>query len=123
MTCLSRRTKDIVLIDDARLFLCADASCLGGMTLDSVLMGAVSVGERVQLRLQWDPDNDLFIFQRDDEPEVSLIYTVSAAMPPGIADKRLEVALRPANCASAPRPPVFGKATFYDVFVNETVDP
>ncbi len=107
----------------ARLFLCTDAPCLGGMTLDSVLMGTVSVGERVQLRLQWDPDNNLFIFQRDDEPELRLSYAVSDAMPPDIADKRLEVALRPANCASTPRPPVFGKATFDDVFVNETVTP
>jgi alcohol dehydrogenase (cytochrome c) len=48
---------------------------------------------RQQLGVQWDRDNHRFIFQRDDDPEVFVPYTLSDTTPPGRQRKGRGVAL------------------------------
>ncbi len=49
---------------------CGDANCFTGPFLGFINLGTVAVGDKVTLRIQWDPDNNRFIFQRGNQPEV-----------------------------------------------------
>jgi hypothetical protein len=102
------------------LYHCADSGCWTGTILASGDLGTVIKGELVTLRIQWDPDNDRFIFQRDAEPEVFLSYTVSDTAPAGQPLQRLEVVHWVANCTAEPRPEAFMETFFDDVYVNES---
>ena len=79
--------------------------------------------EMVRLRVQWDRDNHRFIFQRDDDPEVLVRYTVSDSAPPGIQVKDLAAEHHVPNCTATPRPMAFIEALFDDVMVNESAAP
>lgn len=99
--------------------LCTDASCLTSTTLDSTDLGPVTKGQRVKLRIEWDQANHRFIFQKDAEPEVFSPYAVSDTAPPGLNNKRLDVAHWVANCTATPRPVAFMQALFDDVSIAE----
>lgn len=94
-----------------------------GPSLFDQEMGTVRRGQKVRLRIQWDPDNDRFIFQRDKEPEIFARYTASDAAPPGGNSKFLDVVNAAANCTTDPLPVAFMEAFFDDVFVNESAAP
>jgi len=63
------------------VFHCANAVCTAGSMLHFQDIGPAKLGEMVRLRVQWDRDNHRFIFQRDDDPEVLVRYTVSDTAP------------------------------------------
>lgn len=95
------------------LFHCSDPNCNFGAILSNQNLGSIEVGGRVRLRIQWDPDSDQFIFERDDQPEVFAPYAVSDVLPPGLQTKRVELAHEVANCSAA------GSTAFMEVFVND----
>jgi hypothetical protein len=105
------------------VFHCANAVCTAGSMLHFQDLGPVKLEEMVRLRVQWDRDNHQFIFQRDDDPEVLVRYTVSDTAPPGIQVKLLDALHFVPNCTATPRPMAFIEALFDDVMVNESAAP
>lgn len=80
-------------------------SAAGTISLAEVELGTVTKGQAVRLRMVWDPDNDQFIFQRDDEPPVPAPYAgLSDAAPPGSVVKRFALINAVVNCTTEPRP-------------------
>src|SRR5262249_5820725 len=72
--------------------------CKDSTLLHSRGLGLVKRGERVTFRVQWDRDNQRFIFQRDEELEVFAPYTLSDTAPPGRPRKGLRIGYEAANC-------------------------
>ena len=105
------------------VFHCTNADCTAGSTLYFQDLGPVKLGEMVRLRVQWDRDNHRFIFQRDDDPEVLVRYTVSDSAPLSIQVKDLGAMHFVPNCTAKPRPMAFIEALFDDVMVNESAAP
>ena len=103
---------------------CTDALCLTFSVIDSNTLGVVRRQEEVRLQVQWDPDNDQFLFQLDDEPIVVSSYAPrSDAAEPGRPFKILEATHLVANCTTQPRPVGFWDVFFDDVFVNASAVP
>jgi hypothetical protein len=86
-------------------------------------LGPVKRGAMARLRVQWDRDTHRFIFQRDDNPEVVALYTVSDTAPPGLQAKILDTVHLVPNCTASPQPVAFIEAFFDDVMVNESAVP
>ncbi len=107
----------------SEVFHCTNAVCTTGSMLYFQDLGPVKHGEMARLRVQWDRDNQRFIFQRDDDPEVIAPYTVSDSAPPGIQVKLLDALHLIPNCTATPRPVAFIEAWFDDVMVNESAAP
>lgn len=104
-------------------FHCSNANCTTGSTVGSdQTLGTVLLGQKVKLRITWDPDGDQFIFQKGKDPEKSLSYSgLSDTSIPGTENgglKRLEVFELVANCTSQPRPVGYVEVYFDDVYVN-----
>ena len=104
--------------------LCLDRDCVGITTLGGGILGTVKTGEWVRLLLQWDRNQDRFIFQRDREQPAFVSYTgFSDAAPPGIQLKTLGADHFIANCATNPTPVGMVDAIFDNVFVNQSALP
>jgi hypothetical protein len=92
--------------------------------IDSHTLGVVRRQEEARLQVQWDPDNDQFLFQLDDEPIVVSSYApLSDAAEPVRPFKILEATHLVANCTTQPRPVGFWDVFFDDVFVNASAVP
>lgn len=109
-----------VLNVTAYLWHCGDADCLTGDSLGSLDLGSVKKGHRVKLLLEWDPDNDRFMVQRDHGQEEYLYYTVPDSSPAGYNSKRVEISNFVTNCLSTPRLAAFMDTFIDDVYVNES---
>lgn len=113
---------------------CGDSTCTGGTTASKDL-GPVAIKRFITLRIQWDPDNNQFIFQRGTNPEVYIPYTVpdtnpdtGLLIPPGRPVQGLSAQHFVANCdlnanPTLPRPTAFMKALFDNVLVNQSAAP
>jgi hypothetical protein len=99
---------------------CTNVDCKESTWLHSRGLGRVKRGERATLRVQWDRDNQRFIFQRDDDLEVFVPYTLSDTAPPSRQRKGLRIGYEAANCTAMPRPEAFIEVFFDDVLVNES---
>jgi hypothetical protein len=100
-----------------------NGKCKDSTWLHSRDLGPVKRGEMATLRVQWDRDNHRFIFQRDDDLEVFVPYTLSDTAPPGRQRKGLRIGYEAANCTATPatpRPVAIIEAFFDDVFVNQS---
>ncbi|TKS58727.1 MAG: hypothetical protein EWM72_02784 [Nitrospira sp.] len=104
---------------------CLDFDCVNGRFLGGGVLGTVTKGQWVRLLLQWDKDNDLFIFRRDTEPPATFNYRgiVTNTGAPGIQVKTLGLGNFVANCNFSPRPGAMVDALFDNVFVNESALP
>ena len=100
---------------------CSNAQC-ADPPLHFEAMGPIKRGEMVRLRVQWDRDHHRFLFQRDDEPEVVVPYTLSDSAPPGLQAKSLGTQHVVPNCTATLRPMGFIEAWFDDVSVNDAGD-
>ena len=109
-----------VLRINAAILACVTANCAQATLLAGIPLGTVLRGEAVTLKVEWDPGNDRFIFQRDDGPEVPLPYTVSDASAPGLANKIFAVNSTVPNCTAASRPASRGRIAWEEVRVNES---
>jgi len=82
-------------------------------------IGTVEKGQDVTLMMQWDPDNDRFVFQKDDEEEVEISYEGKGwnENEPFGKFKGLRVHSAISSCSE---PPAMGfvEADIDDVFVN-----
>jgi hypothetical protein len=104
--------------------LCADPNCVVSPYLGSGVLGTVKTGEWVRLLVQWDKDQDRFIFQRDSEPPRFVSYQgYSDAAAPGIQLKTLGADNFVASCINTPRPVGMVDALFDNVFVNRSALP
>jgi hypothetical protein len=72
------------------------------------------------LKVEWDPQNDRFIVQRDQRPEISLFYTVPDSAPPGLDNKIIALNNTVQNCAATPRPTVLTRTSVEEVWVNQS---
>jgi hypothetical protein len=111
----------------ALLHQCADANCSTGQ-VERFDLGTIMEGERTKVRMTWDPDNDRFIFRREDLDdsdffEVFANYTVSDTAPATSPFKHLSAIGFVANCTAVPRPEAFTEAFFDDVFINASAVP
>jgi hypothetical protein len=105
---------------------CLDESCSSGNLLDYQVFGTARLGQRVKLRITWDPDNSRFIFQKGKEPPVFSPYGVPNNALPGASNgggKRLGFSHNIPNCTTAPRPMAYMEAFFDDVKVNGSAAP
>ncbi|MGH8070226.1 MAG: hypothetical protein ACRERE_34290 [Candidatus Entotheonellia bacterium] len=97
---------------------CTNADCKDSTWLHSRDLGSVRRGEMATLRVQWHRDTHRFIFQRDDDLEVFVPYTLSDTAPPGRQRKGLRISYEAANCTPPSQPVTFIEAVFDDVLVN-----
>ena len=109
----------------AFVFRCNDPGCFSVDFFADEILGTVKRWKATRLRLEWDPNNDQFIVQRDEDPEVFLSYgPLSDSAPPGRPRKRLSIHNFVPNCpAELRRPFAFMRAYFDNVFVNESAAP
>jgi hypothetical protein len=71
--------------------------------------------------MEWDRDNDRFVFQQDNQTPVYINYAYSDSSEPGTwNNKCLDAYGGAANCTSSPRPLIFVDAYFDDVYVKTT---
>jgi hypothetical protein len=95
-----------VLRINAGVLLCSTPQCSDGTTLAGSPLGTVAAGVPVTIRVQWEPANDRFVFQRGNRPAVFALYTVSDVAPAGNPNKILAVNASVPNCAVTRRPAV-----------------
>jgi hypothetical protein len=113
----------------ASLFLCGDPGCNSGSFLPDlpIDLGEYKVGADIKLFMQWVEASNLFIFQRDNEPEETYTYDPLLNQgEPGSPRKRLGIAPRVADCMvmpGDPQPVAFVETRIDEVFVNESAVP
>lgn len=103
---------------NAGVLVCTTPNCSQADVIAAASLGTVLRGQPVTLKVEWDPQNDRFIVQRDQRPEISLSYTVADSAPPGLANKIIALNSNVQNCAATPRPTGFIKTSVEEVWVN-----
>jgi len=119
----SSTSKPTVLEVVGSAFHYSNASCTTGSDVGTEqILGTVSTGQWVKLRITWDQAGDRFIFQKGKDPEKNLSYSpLSDTSAPGSENgglKRLDLFELVANCTSVPRPVGHIEVYFDDVFIN-----
>jgi hypothetical protein len=111
---------DRVLETRGFLFRCTNTDCSTTTTLPgAVALGSARIGKATRLRMTWEPDNDRFSFQKNDELVQFVSYAgMSDTTPPVSPAKSLQVRGDVGNCTAEPRPVGAITAHFDDVFVN-----
>lgn len=105
---------------NAAILLCRNANCFDVTVLNAQSLGSVRQGDDVRLQVRWEPANDRFAFQRDDETETFAMYTVPDTAPPGLSNKLVGVNIGVPNCQTEPRPSGLITVLVDDVFVNQS---
>lgn len=85
---------------------------------DSRTLGFVSLGQTAKLHVKWDQPNHQFIFQLNEDPVVSMAYSLIDTYPPGIPLKALMVTRGIPNCTTTPLGSAMMDAYFDKVYVN-----
>jgi hypothetical protein len=102
---------------------CLDQDCNSTTQLGRVDLGTMGLGEKVKLRMTWDPDNDRFIFRKGNL-QAYAPYTVSDAYPPSTANnKSFNILHQLPNCSTSPRAYAYMDVFFDDVLVNQSAVP
>ncbi|MFO1339127.1 MAG: hypothetical protein U1F53_13040 [Burkholderiaceae bacterium] len=102
---------------------CDDANCVATTELASADFGAADPGQPVGLQMQWDRANKRFLFKRDSDPVVPLVYTVQDAGSAHAPYANVSIRNVIPNCTSAPRPTSMIDALFDDVSINKSAVP
>lgn len=103
---------------------CIDAGCFVTQDVSPELdFGTVALGTNVQLQIEWDPDNDQFLFRRDSQAKVAAPYTVSDSAAPSVPWKALLTLVNLQNCFSGPRTAGYVDAQFDSIAVNLSAVP
>ena len=105
---------------NAGVLICRTANCGQADLIAGASLGPVSRGEPLTLKVEWDPQNDRFIVQRNQQPETFLKYTVPDSSPPGLANKLVAINSTVPSCTTTPRPTGFGRVSVEHVLVNES---
>lgn len=113
-----------VLRVDGVVSQCTNADCSLATTIGTIVdLGTVRAGRHVSVELQWDPDNDRFLFSRDHGRAAGEVYygaVVSDALPPTLPFKQLSTRLVLPNCQTGPRISGMIDASFDSVWVNRS---
>jgi hypothetical protein len=112
------------LVVGALVAKCLDASCSTSQDISPELsFGTVAVGTNVQLQIEWDPDNDQFLFRRDSQAKVAAPYTATDSAAPSVPWKALLTLVNLQNCLSGPRTAGYIDAQFDSLAVNLSAVP
>ena len=104
----------------AGVLMCTTPDCSQADVIAAASLGPVLRGELVTLKVEWDPQNDRFIVQRNEAPEVFLSYTVADSSPAGLVNKIIALNSTVPNCTRAPRPTGRFSVSVERVLVNES---
>jgi len=108
----------------AQVFRCTNESCSQIDSFQQSELGTVTLGQQVQLQLEWDKPNQQFLFRREAQPKVAISYAPLAdTAAPGKEFKDLAVVSLVDNCMTTPRPVSFVDAAFANVKVNQSAAP
>jgi len=103
---------------------CLNSNCTQTTPIGSVDLGTTSLWSTVSVSIQWDKDNNQFIFALDGNPKTPISYgNLSDTLPPGLNQKRIEAQLFLPNCTGEPQPVAFIDAFLDDVYVNQGAAP
>lgn len=109
---------------EGQVFQCTVADCnANDLILGSVSLGTATLGEAVQLRLEWDPANNRFNFFRGSNPVARVPYAVSDALPPYYTLRAIGTKTSMANCFGGNRTEGRISAKFDKVSVNASAAP
>mgnify|MGYP000377394706 CR=1 FL=1 len=98
-------------------FLCGDTNCNQGTTIETLKLGLVAVGQKVRLRLEWDPENNRIIGQLNDNPEQAIAYEVEDTLPPSYPTRTIQLSYSVPNGQCQERPLAFMHSTIHNVWV------
>jgi hypothetical protein len=113
-----------VLRVTAQMFRCTNQLCSQFDSLKQVdVAPPVTVGQMVELQIEWDAATNRFFFQSGINPKVAISYVLPDLVAPTIAFKALEVAEDVENCTTTPRPAGFMDAVFDNVQVIQSANP
>jgi hypothetical protein len=103
---------------------CTDPDCLAVDIANFKKLGNVKLGHWATIQVEWDLDNEGFIFRLDKEPPQFISYSSYGwtIYPPSFRSACLEVKNQIANC-TAERQMGFVDADFDYVFINEGAVP
>lgn len=97
---------------------CEDQHCSSQSPLSYEVLGSVALGQEARLRIKWDQPGHRFVFQLNDDPEISSPYTVSDVTPPVAPYKAIDLARVIPHCTATARPHTSIDAYFRDVQMN-----
>ncbi|WP_448383882.1 hypothetical protein [Desulfosoma sp.] len=106
-----------ILTAEMYAFLCADTNCYQGTTLQTLELGKVTVGQKVQLRLEWDPENNRILGQLNENPEQTIAYDFDDTLPPWYPVRTIQLNYSVPNGQCQERPVAFMHSTIQKVWV------
>jgi hypothetical protein len=106
------------------IFQCTVEDCNSAtITLGSVDLGTVAVGQTLSVRVEWDQPRKRFSFYRGSDPVQRVSYVVDDSFAPFQDFKQLGTRTIVANCLSGPRAAGFVDAKFDNFSVNQSGAP
>jgi hypothetical protein len=103
------------------LNLCTTSDCNQALTLGVVDLGTATIGQNVDLSMEWVKSLKKFIFRRDSNTIVAEIpYTVSDSAGPARPLQSIGLRVDTPNCATGPRTTGFIDANFDGVAINRS---
>jgi hypothetical protein len=116
--------KQHILQVDGGFVHCTDPDCLTVDVASFKKLGNVKLGQWATIQVEWDRDNEGFIFKLDRMPSQFISYSSYQweIYPPSFRQICLQSQDRIANCTAA-RQMGFVDADFGDIFINEEAVP
>lgn len=107
------------LVVSGFLTRCEDQFCSSQSSLSYQVLGSVLFGQDARLHLKWDQPNHRFVFQLNEDPEVSSPYTVSDTSPAVSPYKAIDLARVVPHCTAKNRPRTSMDVYLKDVYINQ----
>lgn len=105
---------------DGAIYRCTSADCNTTVSLGSVDLGTTTLGTAETLRVEWEPDQSRFNFQRGNNPKQSVAYSVGVNAPPFLSFRQIGTRTQVASCLSGPRGEASVTARFDNFAVNNS---
>jgi hypothetical protein len=104
----------------AQVIHCSHPNCSAGAVLFFQDLGPITTGQWVTLKVEWQPEANRVLFQRDSNTEISYLYSLPDTSPPGAQFNSLFVSGFAANC-TVPGSSASVEALFDDVRVRPVI--
>lgn len=102
---------------------CTSADCASFTVLGQPGLGLAATGDRLTLQVDWDADNNRFLFYRLPQSQVVVPYALPDTAAPSQARRVMETRTVLANCFSGPRTEGVADVRFDNVQVNQSALP
>lgn len=102
------------------VYRCTTADCNTPASLGFVNLGTTTLGTAETLRVEWEPDQKRFNFQRGTNPKQSVSYTADDSQPPFQSFRQIGTRTQVASCLSGPRGEASVSARFDNFAVNNS---